>query len=63
MDRGETCLEGHCFGAPIFSPERDVFAAISISLPVSRLGSLAYQARILERITSTAREIGRTLTV
>ena len=61
MDRGETCLEGHCFGAPIFSPER--FAAISISLPVSRLGSLAYQARILERITSTAREIGRTLTV
>jgi DNA-binding IclR family transcriptional regulator len=63
MDRGETCLEGHCFGAPIFSPERDVFAAISISLPVSRLGSPAYQARILERITSTAREIGRALSV
>lgn len=63
MDRGETCLEGNCFGAPIFSPEGDVFAAISISLPVSRLGSPAYQSRILERITSTAREISRALSL
>ena len=61
MDRGETCLEGHCFGAPIHGPDGDVFAAISISLPISRLGSPAYQARIQERVASTAREIGRSL--
>jgi IclR family acetate operon transcriptional repressor len=60
-DRGETCIDGHCFGAPIIGPDGGVFAAISISMPVSRLGSAEYQAHAVERITENAKQISRAL--
>ena len=59
-DRGETCLDGHCFGAPVSGP-CGVFAAISISLPVSRLGDHEHQARIVKRIVESAETISRAL--
>jgi IclR family acetate operon transcriptional repressor len=60
-DRGETCIDGYCFGAPVCGPDGGVFAAVSISLPVSRLGSDEYQARIITRIRGVADEITRAL--
>lgn len=63
LDRGETCLDGQCFGAPIYNPDGEAFAAISISLPVSRLGTPSHQARILERIVGAAAKIGKSLSV
>jgi IclR family acetate operon transcriptional repressor len=63
LDRGETCLEGQCFGAPIRNPEGEVFAAISISVPVSRLGTPTHQARILERIVAAAARISKSVSL
>ena len=63
LDRGETCLDGQCFGAPIYNPDGEVFAAISISLPVSRLGTPVQQARILERIVTAAAQISKSLSL
>ena len=60
-DRGETCIDGHCFGAPILGPDRGVFAAVSISLPVSRLGDHERQAVLVKRIVESADAISRTL--
>lgn len=60
-DRGETCIDGHCFGAPITGPDGGVFAAISISLPVSRLGDDEHQAVIVKRIVESANSISRIL--
>ena len=63
LDRGEPCLDGQCFGAPIYNPDGEVFVAISISLPVSRLGTPVQQARILERIVTAAAQISKSLSI
>lgn len=60
-DRGETCLDGYCFGAPVTGPDGGVFAAVSISMPLSRLGTKEYQSRVISRIRETADTISRSL--
>jgi IclR family acetate operon transcriptional repressor len=60
-DRAETCIDGYCFGAPIAGPDGGIFAAASISLPASRLGTEEYQARLVVRIRETAKAITRSL--
>jgi IclR family acetate operon transcriptional repressor len=60
-DAGETCAEGYCFGAPIYGPEGDVIAAVSMSIPVARLGGQDQQAKIVERLRATASAISAAL--
>jgi IclR family acetate operon transcriptional repressor len=60
-DAGETCLEGHCFGAPIYGPDGDVVAAVSMSIPLVRLGGPDQQAKIVERVKATAAAISAAL--
>jgi IclR family acetate operon transcriptional repressor len=56
----ETVLEGCCFGAPILERGGVVRAAISVSLPKSRLTD-AMQKIIPDRIQDTARRIAKRL--
>jgi len=55
-DKEETVEGGYCIGAPVYSPERKVIAAISISSPKFRMSP-----QVLERlpaiVTETANEI------
>ena len=60
-DAGETCREGHCFGAPIYGPDGNVFAAVSVSIPAVRLGTRENQQHIVERVKATASEISAKL--
>jgi IclR family acetate operon transcriptional repressor len=60
-DRGETCLDGYCFGAPITGPEGDVFGAVSISMPKMRLGTRDYQERMIERVRAAAAAVSASL--
>lgn len=60
-DRGETCVEGYCFGAPVFNAYHEVFAAVSMSLPKMRLGDEEQQARIANAIRAAAESISRAL--
>lgn len=52
-DRGETCVDGYCFGAPIRDGNGDVVAAISISIPRTRLEGMSTE-RVVEAIISAA---------
>lgn len=61
MDRGETCLEGQCVGAPIRNAHGEVFAALSMSVPLIRLGSEEHQTQMREKIREAAHAIGAAL--
>ncbi|MGH9627068.1 MAG: IclR family transcriptional regulator [Bryobacteraceae bacterium] len=60
-DAQETCMEGFCYGAPIFSPEAEAFAAISMSLPKTRLGDAEHQKRIIQTVKRAAAGISGSL--
>ena len=55
-DRGETCVDGYCFGAPIRDTAGEVVAAISISIPRTRLDATPRE-RIVAAIKSAAAAI------
>ena len=61
LDRGETCLDGVCIGAPIKAPDGRVFAAISMSMPLSRAGAPERQHQMVGRIKDAAFEITKAL--
>jgi IclR family acetate operon transcriptional repressor len=55
-DRAETCVDGTCFGAPIRDANADVVAAISISVPTTRLDAVPKE-RIVTAIKTAAEAI------
>ena len=59
-DRGETCVDGYCFGAPIRDAAGEVVAAISISFPKTRLDAIPRE-RIVVSIKSAAEAISADL--
>ena len=60
VDNEETTMDGHCFGAPIMLADGEVLAAISMSLPATRVGSGKRQRQLIDSVIRTARAIGNT---
>lgn len=61
FDAEETTLGGFCFGAPILFAPGKVGAAISLSMPKSRLRDDEGRQRIIRALTRAAEEISQTL--
>jgi DNA-binding IclR family transcriptional regulator len=60
IDNEETTIDGQCFGCPIFMGEEgEVLAAISMSLPKSRLGPAENQQSLIDGVAATARAISK----
>lgn len=61
VDNEETTLDGQCFGAPITMADGEVLAAISMSLPVTRVGSDERKQQLIKGVIRTARAISSAL--
>jgi DNA-binding IclR family transcriptional regulator len=61
LDSGETTLDGQCFGSPIIMSDGEVLAAISMSLPATRVGSDERKQQLLHGVIRTARAISTEL--
>jgi IclR family acetate operon transcriptional repressor len=59
-DEEESTLHGHCYAAPVTSPDGDVVAAISISPLLSRV-PLRGREKMIEGVMRTARAISEAL--
>ncbi|MGH9163221.1 MAG: IclR family transcriptional regulator [Vicinamibacteraceae bacterium] len=57
IDAEESVLEGRCFGAPVFAPKQEVFAALSISMPKMRVRDKQGEARLVNAVRRGAAEI------
>ena len=61
IDEEESVLEGRCFGVPIFGPAREVFAALSLSLPKMRVRDQQTEDRLVSALRRTTEQIGTML--
>lgn len=61
IDLEESVSDGHCFGVPIFSSGGDVGAAISVSLPKTRVLDDDHREAILAALQATASQIAADL--
>ncbi len=61
IDEEESVLEGRCFGVPIFGPAREVFAALSLSLPKMRVRDKQTEDRLVSALLRTTELIGSSL--
>lgn len=61
VDREETVADGICFGVPIYGQSNEVSAAISMSLPKSRVRDVAHEKVILTALEATAGQISAEL--
>ena len=52
-------MDGQCFGAPITLSDGVVLAAISMSLPTSRVGSAQRKQQLIAAVIRTARVISK----
>lgn len=59
LDSEETTVGGQCFGAPITLSDDEVLAAISMSLPKSRLGAGERKQQLITAVIRTARAISK----
>jgi DNA-binding IclR family transcriptional regulator len=59
LDSSETTVDGQCFGCPILMGDGDVLAAISMSMPKSRVGSAENQQKLIDSVVRTARAISK----
>jgi len=59
LDSEETTLDGQCFGCPILMGDGEVLAAISMSMPKSRVGSAENQQKLIDGVVRTARAIAK----
>jgi IclR family acetate operon transcriptional repressor len=57
IDAEESVLEGRCFGAPVFAPRDEVFAALSISTPKMRVKDKQVEARLVAAVLRGAEQI------
>lgn len=62
IDAEESVLEGRCFGAPVFAPRPDVFAALSISTPKMRIKDKPTETRLVDAVQRGAGQIAKGLT-
>ena len=61
IDREECALDGICFSTPIFGPNGQVSAAISSSMPKTRLRDAAHEKEIIAEVRATAEQIASDL--
>jgi len=63
IDAEESVLEGRCFGAPIFSPNREkgVVGALSVSVPKMRIQDKEAELRLINAVRRAAQQIGTDL--
>jgi IclR family acetate operon transcriptional repressor len=61
VDREESVYDGVCFAVPISGESGEVNAAISVSLPKSRLRNAEHEAAIIEALTAAATQIAADL--
>ena len=61
IDREETVPDGICFGVPIRGESNEVAAAISASLPKSRVGDASHEKAIIAALKATADKISAEL--
>jgi DNA-binding IclR family transcriptional regulator len=61
IDREECAYDGICFCAPIFGPNGQVSAAISSSMPKTRLRDSAHEEAIIVAVMATADQIATDL--
>jgi len=59
LDSEETTLEGQCFGGPIMMSDGEVLAAISMSLPKTRVGSAERKQQLIAGVIRTAQAISK----
>jgi DNA-binding IclR family transcriptional regulator len=59
LDSEETTEDGQCYGCPIFMGDGEVLAAISLSMPKSRVGSAEDQQKLIDGVVKTARAISK----
>jgi DNA-binding IclR family transcriptional regulator len=57
IDREECAHDGICFSAPIFAPNGQVSAAISSSMPKTRLHDMAHEQSIIAAVRATAEQL------
>jgi DNA-binding IclR family transcriptional regulator len=57
LDREECAYDGICFCAPIFGVNEQVSAAISTSMPKTRLGDKAHEESIIAAVLATADQL------
>lgn len=57
IDAEESVLEGRCFGAPVFAPKDEVFAALSISTPKMRVKDKQVEARLVAAVLRGTEQI------
>jgi len=57
IDREECAYDGICFCAPIFGPNGQVSAAISSSMPKTRLRDAAHEEAIIAAVRDTAEQV------
>jgi DNA-binding IclR family transcriptional regulator len=61
IDREECAYDGICFCAPIFGPNGQVSAAMSTSMPKTRLGDKAHEEAIVAQVLTTADQLSSDL--
>jgi IclR family acetate operon transcriptional repressor len=61
IDREECAYDGICFCAPIFGPNGQVSAAISSSMPKTRLRDAAHEEAIIAAVRACADQVGSDL--
>ena len=61
IDREECAYDGICFCAPIFGPNGQVSAAISTSMPKTRLRNTEHEKAIIAAVRATAEQIALNL--
>lgn len=59
LDSEETTVDGQCFGSPVMMGDGEVFAAVSMSLPKSRVGSAKHQQKLIAAVMRTAWTISK----
>jgi len=57
IDREECAYDGICFCTPIFGPNGQVSAAISSSMPKTRLRDTAQEESIIATVRATAEQL------
>ncbi|HTZ58991.1 MAG TPA: IclR family transcriptional regulator [Acidobacteriaceae bacterium] len=61
IDREECAYDGICFCAPVFGPNGQVSAAISTSMPKTRLRDSAHEEAIISAVRAAADQLGLNL--
>ena len=60
VDRGETLDDLRCVGAPVYDAQGNVVAAVSISVPLTRMDE-AREQELAQRVRALAQELSRRL--